>query len=181
MKRTVLARRYAKALFELAQEKKILESVAAEVEAFRDILARSEELRHFLLSPEVGREGKARFLMERFQDRFSGLFVNFLMVLLRKRRQDLYEEIAQEFGRLHDRFDNRIRASAVTALPLGESELKKLREQLARQYRANFEIENRVDPQILGGLILQIDGKVIDASVRNQLEKLRSSLLIRRN
>ncbi len=181
MKTHVLARRYAKALFELALEKGILKTVANEVQAFEKLISESDELRHFLLSPEVGREGKVKFLTERMQDQFSALFVNFWIVLLRKGRQDLYPEIVQEFGKQYDRYQNRVRASAITAVPMQEKELSRLKKTLSDHYKANFEIENFIDPEVLGGLILKIDGKVIDASLRNQLAKLREILLVERN
>jgi len=181
LKTHVLARRYAKALFELALEKGILESVANEVQAFAKLIEESDELRHFLLSPEVGREGKVKFLTEKMQDEFSALFVNFWIVLLRKGRQHLYPEIVQEFQRLYDRHQNRVRASAITAVPLAEKELDHLKKTLSAHYKAHFEIENYIDPEVLGGLILKIDGRVIDASLRNQLAKLRERLLVERN
>ncbi|RMD93686.1 MAG: ATP synthase F1 subunit delta [Calditrichaeota bacterium] len=181
MKATVLAKRYAKALFELAEEKNILETVAGEVHSFQKMLSESEELQHFFLSPEFGREGKVRLIEKNFQDQFSGLFINFLFILLKKRRQNLYNEIVAEFDQMYDRHHNRIRASAITAMPLGKDELEGLKKTLSAQYRANFEIENAVTPEILGGLILKIDGKVIDASLLNQLKKLKENLMIERN
>lgn len=181
MKILVLARRYAKALFELAREKGILDTVHAELKAFHKILSETPELQHFFLSPEIGREGKIKFIEQKFQDQFSALFINFLFVLIRKGRQGLFPEIVSEFEHLYDRYQNRIRASAISARPLSEEELKLLKEQLVKQYQATFEIENYVDPDILGGLILKIDGRVIDASVRHQLDRLRENLLMERN
>ncbi len=181
MKILVLARRYARALFELAKEKNILESIYAEINAFKKLLDETPELAHFFLSPEIGRQGKIEFIEKKFQDQFSALFINFLFVLIRKGRQGIFPEIVSEFGRLYDKYHNRIRASAVTVRPLKKEELEQLKQQLVKQYQATFDIENFVDPDILGGLILKIDGRVIDASLRNQLEKLRENLLIERN
>ena len=181
MKLLVLARRYARALFELAQENNTLESIHSELHAFKKLLDETPELQHFFLSPEIGRQGKIEFIDSKLQDQFSTLFINFLFVLIRKGRQGIFPEIVSEFDRLYDKYHNRIRASAVTVRPLKQEELEQLRAQLVKQYKATFDIENFVDPEILGGLILKIDGRVIDASLRNQLEKLRENLLIERN
>ena len=181
MKTLVLAKRYAKALFELAEQKNILETVAAEMQTFQKILSESPDLQHFFLSPEVGREGKIGLIEKNFQDQFSGLFINFLLVLLKKGRQNIFSDIVNEFSRMYDRYHNRVRASAVTATPLGKKEIEEIKSTLAKRYQSSFEIENAVDPSILGGLILKIDGKVIDASLLSQLNKLKANLLIERN
>jgi F-type H+-transporting ATPase subunit delta len=74
-----------------------------------------------------------------------------------------------------------VRASAITAIPMPEAEMQALSELLSKRFQANFEIENRVDPDILGGVVLQIDGKVLDGSIRNQLRRLRAQMLFERN
>ena len=184
MKATVLARRYAKALFELAVERKILDTIAKiakEVAVFSGMLEDNPKLRYYFNSPEAGKAGKRALVENSFQDRFSALLVNFLFVLLEKGRQSIFPEIAVEFNRFCDKHYNRVRANTVTAVPLPKSHLEKLLKNLAQQYKATFDIENYVDANILGGMILNIDGKVIDASLRKQLEKMKTTLSASRN
>lgn len=181
MRQTVLAKRYAKALFELATERKILETTAREIRLFQELLQGNEDLRHFFLSPEISRERKIETLEKNFQDRFSGLFLNFLFVLLQKGRQEIFDEISLEFERLFDKHLNRVRAKAVTAIPLTPKDLEDIGDRLAKQYKATFELENQVDPEVLGGVILQIDGRVIDASLLTQLQKLKHHLVFGKN
>ncbi len=181
MKATVLARRYAKALFELAAEKKALETIAKEVVSFQKLLSGSPELHYFFLSPEAGKTGKKKLIENNFQDRYSTLFVNFMFVLLEKGRQHIFEEVAAEFQRFFDKHLNRMHAATTTAVPMSEKDKTSLQSVLTNQYKADFEVENFVDPEILGGLILQVEGKVFDASVRNQLDQLKGRMRQQQN
>ncbi|MFQ5631239.1 MAG: ATP synthase F1 subunit delta [bacterium] len=181
MKATVLARRYAKALFELAVEKKNLETIAKEVAAFESMIEDNPKLKYFFHSPEAGKAGKRALVEKNFQDRFSALFIHFIFILLEKGRQNIFDEIAVEFNRFCDKHYNKIRASTVTAVPLKSDQLDRLKKNLHQQYRATFDIENYVDPEILGGMILNVEGKVIDASLRNQLEKMKATMSDKRN
>lgn len=181
MKATVLARRYAKALFELALERKILETVAKEVVLFNALIEENPQLHYYFRSPEAGKSGKKKLVEKNFQDRFSALFVNFIFVLLDKGRQHLFGDIAAEFKKLCEKHDNLVRARTITAIPLSPSHITKLKQALSERYQARFDIENYVDPGILGGMILNIDGKVIDASIRTQLERMKASMSFARN
>lgn len=181
MKAIVLARRYAKALFELAVEKKHLETIAKEVAVFEGMIEDNTKLKYFFHSPEAGKAGKRALVEKNFQDRFSALFIHFIFILLEKGRQNIFNEIAVEFNRFCDKHYNKIRASTVTAVPLHSNQLNRLKKNLNQQYRATFDIENYVDPEILGGMILNVEGKVIDASLRNQLEKMKTTMSEKRN
>jgi len=181
LKSTVLARRYAKALFSIALEKKILDAVGKELTAFAKVIQETPQLRYFFRSPEAGKEGKRRLIENSFQDRFSALFINFIFVLLEKGRQNNLSEIAEEFNRLLDKHHNRVHARTVSAVALSKKEISKITATLEGRYNATFEIENYVDPKILGGLILRIDGQVIDGSVRTQLQKMRLEMLTESN
>ncbi|MCA9743578.1 MAG: ATP synthase F1 subunit delta [Deferribacteres bacterium] len=181
MKATVLAHRYAKALFELAVEKNNLDTIAKEVAIFEQVLQQNTKLKYYFHSPEAGKAGKRALIEKNFQDRFSALFIHFVFILLDKGRQNIFSEIAAEFKRISDKHNNKVRASTITAVPLPQNQLELLKKNLGEQYKATFEIENYVDPDILGGMVLNIEGKVIDASLRNQLEKMKAAMFASRN
>lgn len=181
MKASVLARRYAKALFELALERDILEVVSKELVAFQQLLATNDRLRYFFESPEAGRSAKRALIEKNFQDHFSALFVNFLYVLLEKRRHSLLDHIAKEFARLSDKHQNLVRASTISAVPLSKQDLENIKKVLGKHYQATFEIENYVDPRILGGIILKVEGRVMDGSILTQLENMKASINTQRN
>ncbi len=177
MRSVGLARRYARALFELATEKDILDAVAGEMNALHAMLESDDELRHFLQSPEQGANQKIAVLKSGLQDRFSPLVIHFLMVVLHKGRQNILTDIAEEFTRLCDRHYNRMHASAVTAHAVSKKDLADIQSILARKFEAEFEVDHRVDPEILGGIIVQVEGKVFDGSLKSQLDRLKNTLL----
>jgi len=177
LKAVVLARRYAKALFELAIEKKIVDRVAGDVQAFATAFASNSQFRHFLLSPEQGIANKIQAIEKGLKKKNSDLFVRFFVFLLEKRRQHIFEDIASEFAQLYDVHCNRVRALAISAQAINKSELQNLKTDLAKQFNADFELENKVDASILGGLILQVGGKIYDNSLSNHLKQLEKRLL----
>ncbi len=177
MKAVVLARRYAKALFELAIEKQIIDQVAGEVKSFAAAFETNPQFRHFFLSPEQGVRQKIVVVEKGLKKKCSDLFIRFYVFLLEKRRQNIFAEIAEEFVRLYDDHCNRIRALAISAQAINKSEIQRLKTDLAQQFNADFELENKVDASILGGLILQLGGKIYDNSLSNHLKQLEKRLL----
>ena len=181
MKEQILARRYAKALFTLAQERKIVDKIRNELHGFVAAMQENAEFGDFFRSPENTRAVK-RVAVERiFQDRFSALFFNFLLLLIHKGRHNAVEDIVLAFDELYDRHSRRTRALAITAVPMDTALAGDLRERLAKSLNKQVELETKVDPSLLGGIVLNLDGKVLDGSVKQQLERLRAEFLGRRN
>ena len=181
MKEGILAQRYANALFAVALDKKLLEKVRDELYDFVARLENSDELSHFLRSPERSRAEKRQLVERVFADRYSNIFFNFLLLLIDKGRIPLYRDVRLAFGALYDRHHRKVRALAITAMPMAKSELEALQTDLAETMKRTLEIENRIDPAILGGIVLDIEGKILDGSVRRQLERLREVVASQRN
>ncbi len=176
MKPNPVARRYARALFELAERNDSLDQIMREVAAFAQALTDDDHLRTFLFSPQVDRRLKKQALDAAIAGRTLPLFYHFLLLLLRKGRQQLYHEIVFELGRLYDAHKKRVRAKVVSATALSKEQLETLRKQLAGKAKAEVIIENQVHPEILGGLVINVGGKVLDASLAHQLNRLRKEL-----
>ncbi|MFQ5863714.1 MAG: ATP synthase F1 subunit delta [bacterium] len=176
MRENVLAKRYAQALFELAKEKGILESIRNEMELFNNNLQSNQPFRHFLNSQEINKREKARKIEALFQDRVSNVFFNFLLVLLKKNRQSIFSIIAKQFELIFDRYLKKVRASAITAVPLDECSLLRLKQTLSKRLDANVQIQNSIDPNIIAGIIIKVDGQVIDGSLKSQLNRLKYQL-----
>lgn len=171
-----LARRYAKALFELALERQILEQVSDEVKSFGRILETESRVRAYLLSPEIDKRQKREFLQRLFSEKISNLFYHFLLLLVNKGRQRYFAEIVFEFARIYDLKHNRMRATVTSAIALEEREVEEIRGLLSRLMQAEIVINSKVDAGILGGVIIQIGGKVIDGSLIHQLELMRRQM-----
>lgn len=181
MKEEILARRYAQALFEIAQERQLLEKVRTELHHFAASLEENQAFADFFRSPEHSRAVKRAAIEKVFQDRYSNVFFNFLVVVIQKGRHQTVTEIVAAFDELYDRFTRRTRALAITAVPLDSKIADDLKVRLSKSLNKQVDLENQIDPAILGGIVLNIDGKVLDGSVKQQLERLRAQFLENRN
>ena len=171
-----LAKRYAKALFELANERGSLEAILEEVRSFSDIIESNKRLRAYLYSPEIEKKQKLQIVESLFKDKVSGLFYNFLLLLIRKGRQGYYPEIVFEFDTLYDKKNNRIRATIISAVQMDEEQFEEIQRVLKKSLDAEIFLTTEVDKEILGGLIIKVDGKVMNNSLAHQLNILKRDL-----
>ncbi len=177
MRAVALAGRYARALLLSAEDKGETERVLAELAAFAKVLETEPRLRLVLFSPEVERDRKEALVKDLLSGQVSELFLRFLLVLIKANRQNLLPEILGQYEQLLDQRLGRVRARTTTAVPLPDDLREQLRQALARALDAQVELSTDVDPEILGGLVVRVDGKVYDASVRHRLEMMRETLL----
>ncbi len=181
MKEEILARRYAKALFEMALARNTLEKIRGELHNFAAVLEENREFADFFRSPENSRAAKKAAVEKAFQDRYSALFFNFLALVVQKGRHRVIGEIVRAFNAFYDRHIRRARALAITAVPLDTKLADDLQARLSKSLNKQIDLENKVDPAILGGIVLNIEGQVLDGSVKQQLDRLRAEFLGRRN
>ncbi len=168
-----VARRYALALIETAKEQKNLEKVAKDIDGIRDLLEQSREMRLFFVSPIIQVEKKRSVVQELFSKNTQPLTLEFLLLLVDKRREDVLPEIIKQFMTLHDEQLGIVNVNIKTVVPFtGEQEkllLKKLETISMKKVRATFSI----DKAIQGGFIARADDTVFDGSIRRQFELLR--------
>ncbi len=177
MKDTVLARRYAKALFELAVEKKSLDKIQNEVRSFAQSLDDDRQFRLFLFAQDVSKKQKQEKLEKLIQGNVSNVFFNFVLVLLNKNREFIFPEIAREFQRFVDKHHRKINALAITAQPLDEKSSSELKSLLDKTFDADVQIRNDLDVSILGGIVVNVEGHVFDGSLQSQLDRLKDDLI----
>jgi len=176
---TVNAKRYAKALFELAQENKRIEQTLIEFKTFLDLVEHDKDLKSFLNLPiDKNRE---KIFSELLEERFSKLFFNFLLLILKNKRFALVHQIYSDFENRVDLYNNRVKAVAITALPLPAKKLLELNREITQYLNAEVRLENRVDSSIIGGVIIRLNGKIFNASLSGQFQKLKQYLGTRIN
>jgi F-type H+-transporting ATPase subunit delta len=177
MRVSAAARRYARALFSLAQETQRVPDVRRELDEMAELLARSAELGRALFSPLhplAERRALLRGLGERLGT--SNLLRNFYAYLVDQRRLVDFPGIREEYARLADAAAGRTRAAVVSAAPLRDDQRERLRRALARRTGREVELEVRIDPELIGGAIATVGGLVFDGSLRQQLAQLRTTL-----
>ncbi|MDZ7330676.1 MAG: ATP synthase F1 subunit delta [candidate division KSB1 bacterium] len=172
---TAHAKRYSRALFQLAQQQSLIDPILQDFKNFLELVKQSSELREFLNMPlDLKRE---RLLMDLLKDQFSKLFLDFLILVLKNRRFNLIEQIFADYERQIDQLYNRFSVQAITAIPLPEDKLVEWKREIANAINAEVRLENQVDPSILGGIILRLDDRVYDASLIAQFKKLKVQLI----
>jgi F-type H+-transporting ATPase subunit delta len=166
---------YAEALYEAAAEARAVKEVAEDLAAFQAGLAEVAELRQVMHDPEIsGREKKA--ILASLTEGGHRLLVNFLQVLIDRRRMDELPEIAEAFFELVAKAEGRVEVEAVTAVPLTEELRSQLVDRIQSVTGREVSLSERVDPEIVGGLKLVVGGVLVDGSVRFLLSDLRREL-----
>lgn len=175
-----IARRYARALLEVALETGNADAVLAELEALAQKMDEVPELRVLMESPAFTRPQRAQVL-EAIADEhgFSGVTKNFLRLLLDRDRTTHLPMIVRIYRELADVAAGRVRAEVTTPMPLPPEQLKSLQEALARATGKTIEMQRREDPSLLGGLVARVGDRVFDGSLKTQLRQLKDTALSR--
>jgi F-type H+-transporting ATPase subunit delta len=175
-----LARVYAESLMVAAakQSPAAIQDIGEELTEFtRAITVDSPALGAFLTSPAVGKKQKASVLETALQGRSSDLLRGLLAVLSQNNRLGLLRSIAAAYRGLLDERAGRVRVKVTTAVPLGDDQKTKLTASLKGLLNQEPVLDVRVEPDLLGGMLVQVGDSVIDTTVRTRLQSLRKLLL----
>src|SRR5687767_15567671 len=170
-----IARVYAEALFEAAKEKGDLDQVREEMNEFTGVLEENREMQLFLFSPYFSTAEKREGL-EKAVSGASEEFRNFLELLTEKHRTPVLFRIRRAFEELWKHENKRIDVTVTSAVELDPDVVKQVGAEIEKQTGRKVDLKSSVDDSILGGLVLQVGNMVLDASIRNRLEKLRKSV-----
>ena len=171
-------RMYARALFEAAKEHDSLAAARDELADFAGAVRDVDELRALLTNPQVDRRTKTAALEELLVGSDERVR-NFLLLLTEKGRIGQLDQIQEEFEDLVAADEGRVDVELTTAYELSDEEAREIVGQIERAAGRSVEATRRVDPNLIGGLILQVGSLRVDASVRGRLNRLRQQLLIR--
>jgi F-type H+-transporting ATPase subunit delta len=169
------ARVYAEALFDVAKDKGKLDAVRDELAQFVDAVDANRELQVFFFSPYFSSAEKVAGL-KRAVSSVDGELLNFLELLIEKQRMPEIFRIRRQLDELWKQENRRIDVTVTSAVALEPAVVEKVGEEIERQTGQKVELSSRVDAEILGGIVLQVGNKVLDASIRSRLEKLRKSV-----
>jgi len=172
-----LAERYAAALFDLADERRMLDEIAADLRQLRAMLGASGDFQRLIRSPILSRDEQAKaigVLAERAE--LSSLVRDFLAVVARNRRLFAVSAMIEVFlNKLASR-RGEVNAHVTAAQPLNEAQLAALNEQLRRSIGSRVSIDVRVDPGLIGGMIVKVGSRMIDGSVKSKLQRLQLAM-----
>jgi F-type H+-transporting ATPase subunit delta len=172
-----MAGRYATALFELALEEKLLDKIAADLEAFTGLLDGSADLNRLVRSPVFSADDQARALAAVLDKAgIKGLAAKFLLTVAQNRRLFAARDMIKAFRVLIARHKGETRAEITVAEPLADKHLAALKETLKAATKKDVQIELRVDPAILGGLKVKLGSRMIDASLKTKLNSIKLAM-----
>ena len=168
MKVEPLAATYSRALVELASGADRLEPMMEEVRFLSSLYRLEREFRIFMEYPSIGTRAKIEALERIFRGKLDDLLLNFLEILLEKKRQFLLPEIFSHCEVLYDELAGRVHVAAITAVPIDPPHRDRLVKVLQGRLKKNVVLENQVQPEVLGGLILRIGDLGADNSIRRE-------------
>jgi F-type H+-transporting ATPase subunit delta len=167
---------YARSLFEVAQEHDVLDDVKEQLDSFDDSLQENEELRVFFFSPYFSTEEK-KDGVHRVLDGGDEHFVRFLELLAENHRLPLVSRVRSRFDDLWAEERRLINAEITSAVELDDEVVKDIGERIEEETGHRVELSTRVDPEVIGGLVIRVGNMVMDASVRNKLDRLREQVV----
>ncbi|MBV9550271.1 MAG: F0F1 ATP synthase subunit delta [Alphaproteobacteria bacterium] len=174
---TGLAGRYAVALFELAGEQKAVDAVSADLASFRMAMEANADLSRVVKSPIFSREEQAKALKAVLAKLDTGkLTVQFLLLLASKRRLFVLTSIIKAYEGLVARSRGETHAEITSARPLADSELAELKSALKARLGREPRLNTKVDPSLLGGLVVKVGSRMIDSSLRTKLNGLAAAM-----
>jgi len=169
------ARVYAEALFDVGKDKGKLDSMREELGQFVDAVEGNRELQVFFFSPYFSSAEKVAGLKRAVSGADAEL-LNFLELLIEKQRMPEAFRVRRHFEELWKEENRRLEVTVTSAVELDPAVVEKVGEEIERQTGQKVDLASRVDGEIIGGLVLQVGNRVLDASIRTRLEKLRKSV-----
>ncbi len=179
MQAGVVARNYADTLLALAQREGNggVEAFGRAIDEVVQILRTEPLVRAFLESPGIDQEAKKDALCASFQERVPERFLRFLLVVAEKRRERVLPDIAEAYHALVDEMLGRVRAEVILAYEPDPAFQRRITNFLERRLGKTVLARFRVNPEMLGGIVIRVEDEVFDASLRRRLEELRRRLL----
>jgi F-type H+-transporting ATPase subunit delta len=172
-----VAGRYAIALFELAQEARSVDAVARDFAALAEMIAQNADLKRFVGAPIFSREEHKKgmdALLRRLEA--APLTVRFVLTLAQKRRLYVLPEIIRAFDKLLSNQRGEVDTEVTAARPLSEEQTAQLKRVLKAKLGRDPRLATKIDPSLLGGLIVKVGSRMIDSSLRTKLEGLRVAM-----
>lgn len=168
---------YAQALMSLAQQNNLTDQFGDIFRSLSSLLSESQEFKDFVLNPVVKGEDKKAVLKKVLGSDASPYLVNFMMLLVDKRRIVFLEPIVEQYLNLLRKLNQTVLAEVTSATELSESQKQDVVEKVKAIAEArDVELKTSVDPDLIGGVIIKVGSKVIDASIRGQLRRISISL-----
>ncbi len=172
-KEIAIAKVYSQAIFEVSSGRGTTAEVLGEIALLGKLAGESREFANFLSSPMVDEKDRAKAIDKMFRGRLSDVVVDALQVINHKGRLSLLPAIAEQYRQLLRDRDRRVDVLVATAVPLGEKLREEIRAAVARFTGLEPDLHEKVDPSLIGGVVLEVGDRKVDGSVLFEISKYR--------
>ena len=169
---------YSQALYEIADENKLLNEIEEQVTALIKLIAESDDFNLLIKDPTNKKEDQLNIInliSEKFN--FNQLLKKFLSFLVLKRRLFYLDKILKDFNLISSKKRGEVVAKLTVAKELNENEIDKIKKELTQNFGSNVKLNYKYDPSLIGGLIIQVGSVMIDASINNKLQQIENKMI----
>lgn len=172
-----VVRGYAEALFQVSRAEESLDRVEEELTRLKNGLESNAEVKEFMSNLQISPEGKKSALFQIFGEKISTITLNWINLVIDQGRQRRLPNIIEAFFTLAQESREKVTAEVVTSVPLSEDLVQRLEKELSRASKKQVFLKPMVDESILGGVIVKIENKIIDGSVKHRLEEMKQEMV----
>lgn len=169
--------RYAQALYALAEEKNLQQAIYISLERLTQAFFEVPALASTLANPMHKRKEKLELLLTASESKPDSLLADFFGFVIDKGREEFMVFISMSYQKIYREKERVVIGKIISALPLKEASIEKIRQLVDKQFSASIELSTSVEPDIMGGFILEVDNYRMDSSIRTELEHIRTELL----
>lgn len=172
----LVSSRYALALFEAGLELGKIDEFNKELDFLKAVFEKEVKLLQILNHPRISKDEKKQLIDKIFKEKLSQEMINFLYILVDKRREGFILDIVEEYKERFNEHENILNVVAITAIPMGKQSKDKLQVVLSNKLNKKIQLSNKVDKTIIGGVLLKVESKIIDGTVKGQLESIGQAI-----
>lgn len=172
-----LDRRYALALYEVAERKGKVEEYLQEGREIIELIKNNQEISKILKHPQISTSKKKKIFIEIFKGKINDELLSFILLLIEKDRILYMEEKFREMEKIHLEKQNILVANVETVIVLNENQRKKLIEKLEKKYNKTIILKEKIDKALIGGVYVRVGDDVIDGSIRSKFEEIKKAVL----
>jgi len=168
---------YAESLFQIAQAEGMLDRIEEELTRLKNTLESNAEVREFLSNLQISSEGKKNAVAQIFGEKVSTITLNWLNLVIDQGRQRRLPQIIEVFFTLAQESREKVTAEVITSVPLTEELIQRLEKELSKASKKQVFLKPMIDESILGGVIVKIENKIIDGSIKHRLEEIKQEMV----
>ena len=167
---------YGGALFEVAKDAGKVQEILEDLKALSSVFVDNPDFDKFLMVPTISVTEKKRVVKEIFSGKVEKETLNFLRILIEKRRLGAWEGIVKQYEIMVDEGNGKTKGVVYSVVPLTEENILKLEEEIEKMLSKKVKLENRIDDTLIGGVVVYVDGMLIDVSIKKRLDDLKKAM-----